>query len=40
MLHHSDDEFTDMSIKLKPAQTSLTSKSDETQNRVADKKRE
>ena len=37
MLHDSDDELVGVSIKLKPAQTSLTSKSNDTRNRVSEK---
>ena len=40
MLHDSDDELVGVSIIFKPAQTSLTSKIDNTQKHMVDKKGE
>ena len=40
MLHHMDDELAGVSIKLNPAQASLSSKIDGTQKRMVDKKGE
>ena len=38
MLHDTDDKLAGVSIKLKPAQTSITSKSNDTRKHAVDKK--